>query len=885
MSTSKKKVVPEKTSELEVALTRAIDFTASFKKNKLHQQESKTAKQQREKLESLQNELIKSKQLVIKHVVNCRKIEQALKHSTNTGDAIKKHVQVLPTISKRKNKRMQRTQWMNETDLHFLDVAGGLVQGTSSVLQRSLNMYNDVQLTQELNAFPESQLNAMTLLLFSKVGWISSGKRVSLTEASRMFDEASSVTTLLLQRRPHEQFDHIRWKVLKRMLRTLLRLRHLADSYLAFENELRVRSSHSKNRGKPESSTSPGHLASRTQIFDASSRGDSLDTPLAKTLPHLTKQLTNSKKRQDDLAKLIKSDMSKVSRSVPIGSMKAAHQFARNTGATKMMGVFHQKVLGFYRIVFRRFRNNVTMYRAEDESAKFQRLFGTWRLCRIFDIALLSKIHRHFHDWVDKVQNMKDNEDWAAVVEIQRVGRGCIGRFNVRNRHRIAGCKQIQRVVRGCLARKRCRQLAYQRKLRWAVQVVETAWRSCKWIRTLKNLFILRKQILASELIQRVYRGHVGRTEFRRRKLRRDQNKGALKMQCLWRRYEAICMVADYYSRWKQVEGSITIQARVRGVQGRARAKRFRLWVEKTCVIQRAIRCRLARDRVYHRRRFVAARNIQRCWRGFVTRKRVMKLLLAKRKAREEANYALDMIKKTIHGHYIRRKWSPIIKVYTAKRVAAMQKIKTRYKAVKIGNQTRKHLAHLSRAAAVITRAIRRFIVLCSDRARKQRFLNDSATTIQAAFRGLQGRRYFAVYVEKRKREMDMKMPLYYRLQKMYLRDQNAFHAKQAIKIQCMVRIFIARRVVHAMRLQKSAKLLQYVARKFIDRQRAKDIVREKKNALYYRDRMATRIQKVHRGNLGRYESSKHRYADMLKWFLSECKQVGLLKRCCVNFR
>ena len=879
---------PEST-ELENALTRAVEFAANFKKQGKFKKETRTEREHREKLAALESELLESKKQVIRDVVRVRKLEHALQQSTLSGDAIRRHVQVLPTLSNHKKRHRIKTKWVTESDLLLLDTCAHLLPGTAAMLQRSVHMYNDAHLTQELNAFPDSQLSSMTMLLFSKVAWISSGRRVSLTEGSGLFEEATAVTTLLLRRRPSDPFDRVRWAVLKRMLRAMLRLRHLALSLLSHEMAPPPRPSRRTHTGhEPQSSSpspSPSRKITQRQSFSRTTRADPLAAPLAGTLPHLSKQLQSSQRRQEGLERKIQSTLSAVSRSVPLGAMKSANQFARKSGANKVMGILLSKVLGYSRIVLDRLHRNVTLCRAEEKAATFLRLYGSYRMCEQFDMALQEKIHRHFLDWSERIQNLKEMEEWAAALEIQRVGRGCIGRFNVRNRHRITAAKNIQRIVRGGLDRKQCRKLAYERRLKWAVQVVEAAWKGCKWQRTLKYLLILRKQTRAGEFIQRVFRGHRARNVARARRLKRRQHIGAIKLQCLWRRYEAICMVVDYYSRWKQVEGAITIQARVRGVQGRARARRVRRWYISACTIQRAVRCRIARDKVRHRRRELSALLIQRRWRGYMARKRVFKLLDAKRKARAEADYALNCIIKIIRGCYIRRKWRPVIEEYTAKRVEAMQRIKTRYKAVKVGNEARKHLAHLSKAVNIITRTIRRFIALCSDRARRERLEYDSATSIQAAWRGVLGREVFAKYAHENRQRLDMRMPIYYRLQKMYLRDQNAFHAKHVIKIQCLVRRVAAKQLVQAMRIQKTARFLQHIARKYIERQRARDIVHNMRHALYYQDRMATRIQKVHRGNLGRYQASKHKKADILKWFLGECKQVGMLKRCCINFR
>jgi hypothetical protein len=194
-------------------------------------------------------------------------------------------------------------------------------------------------------------------------------------------------------------------------------------------------------------------------------------------------------------------------------------------------------------------------------------------------------------------------------------------------------------------------------------------------------------------------------------------------------------------------------------------------------------------------------------------------------------------------------------------------------------------IRHWNDAAVVITRALRRFHELCSDRAKRRRLEHHSAIRIQSLFRGMVGRMSAREVRRLRDQVSEMKMPIYYRLKKMYYCDQNAFNGWAAIRIQTQMRRVLATRVVMEARWNHAATIIQAMVRKFFERKAAKEIARQRRNAIYYRDRMATKIQKIHRGKLGRKLAFTHRSADLLKWFLRETKMCGLPKRCFINFR
>jgi hypothetical protein len=862
--------MPEESDELESALISAIDFASKYKKGN-EKKKSRTEKEQEEKLFAMKKELKKSKQLVVKHVLHARRLEHAVNQVANVNQAITQHVQGMASAHTRR-RRVKMAKFLTEPELRCIDIAANLISGSSSALQRSLQLYSDDHLTRELHAFPLEQIGHMSIVLFAKVAWISSGKRISLTEALRIFEYGSTYATII-SKNEDTPFDLVRWRVLIKMLRAKLRLAYLAS---ALETHYKEKQSHEMVSSPKKGS----NLRSPTHKFVRSG-----PETFGSTLPALQRQLSDSKKRQANLSKKIKTNMSLVSQTVPLGSLTSAQTYAKRVGAGKVLDVVLIKVRGYYKLTLDKLQQNVAIYRAALLSETFERLLGTWKIFSVFDLAALQKQQRYLRAWVVKLENLHDAERHAAAVELQRVGRGAIDRFNVRNRHRISATRVIQRLVRGLIARKRVRALRDQQRMQWAVRVVELAWQKNKWFRTLRNLMILRKQARAVCFIQRVYRGHRGRIEGRARRLLKRKHYGALKMQCLWRRYETVLLVDQYYRRWKEVEGSIIIQRFERGRQGRLRAKRVRRWLAAVCTIQRATRCRQARDKVYHQRRRISSRNIQRVYRGHKSRLRVAKLLRARRLAKERHDYALQQITRVVRGFYIRRLWGPILEDYKRTRLEAMKKIKARYKAVKAGNADRRMIQKMRAAAAVITRSLRRFKELCSDRLNRDRLMKVSATKIQAAYRGLIGRRYAEKYCEWVRKMRQPKGPIYYRLKRMYYLDQNAFNGWAAIRIQCLMRRVLAKQLVEHMRFVRAAEIVQACARKYLERKEAKKIAAARKYALYYKHRMAIRIQKRHRGILGRKLAFTHRSADLLKWFLRETRIAGLPKRCFINFR
>jgi hypothetical protein len=87
---------------LKKALEDAVDFAATYRKGKDMTRDLSDIKQE-EKIVRLQNDLKKSKQQVVRHLIKCRSIESTIKQSNMTNDAIKNHVSVQPVEFKSRN--------------------------------------------------------------------------------------------------------------------------------------------------------------------------------------------------------------------------------------------------------------------------------------------------------------------------------------------------------------------------------------------------------------------------------------------------------------------------------------------------------------------------------------------------------------------------------------------------------------------------------------------------------------------------------------------------------------------------------------------------------------------------------------------------------------
>ena len=763
-----------------------------------------------------------------------------------------------------------------------------LATSTAFTLQRSLLDYDDDFLTNELENFPSCQVAAINIMLFSKIAWISSGKHISLSEAIDIYQRGDEMSLLQLEHlhlrgRITSDTDYgngdrnvIRWKILKNMLRKKLRLQYLAVQLSKFEDtqsSVRSLTSRITDSGGRKRKTKSQKLMSKSLDFDSKYSLPELNT--------LSNQLEKSQERQLSLSNKINSNISLVSRSVPLGSLQAASNYSKKMGGKKMYNVLHFKVKGFWRIAFNKMRNHMRMYKYEIVCQHFLKSYAAHRYYYASCNAVQNKVRRRLSNWKIKLNNLRTLEEFAALIEIQRMVRGKISRIYVKNIHKHRAATQIQKYIRSYIAKCLVKRLKDHKRLKEAVLFIENCWKKNTWWRSLKNLFKLRKQTLASSFIQRVYYGHQGRKIARARRFVIAKHLGAIKMQCLWRRYQATLLVDLYYSRWKQVEGSIKIQKVARGIQGRRQVAIFRRRKYAAERIQRGYRCHQARNERLRRHLAKHSTRILQIMRGKLARDRVTQM--RKRRAQEMAEHAraFGIVEKMILGHARRKVYIPKIAAYKEKRVHAAVKLKARLKAVKEGNAQRAILAMQRNSVQIIVRAIQGYLY--------QKYLRlECAIMIQSVVRRHLAKRIFREKQEEFLIQMS-KQSLYYRLKRMFQTDQEAFFGNQAKIIQTYWRAYYANKVKTQMRVflerTRAAEEIQRVGMNRVRRREANAIVKEKRRIKYRKEYAAIKIQKIGRGKSARNEYFKHQQANIMKFFLTEAKAISLTKNLFLNFK
>lgn len=766
-----------------------------------------------------------------------------------------------------------------------------LATSSAFTLQRSFLNYDDDFLTNELENFPSCQVPAINILLFSKIAWISSGKHISISEAIDIYQRGDEMSAeqlehLHLRGRITSDTDYgngdrnvIRWKILKNMLRKKLRLQYLAVQLLKHEEiESSLRPHTSKTKLTIDNGNRKKNLKSQKLM------SKSLDISSKYSLPELSvlsNQLEKSQERQAKLNNQINSNISLVSRSVPIGSLQAASNYSKKMGGKKMYNVLHFKVKGFWQIAFNKLKNHMKMHKYEIVCKHFLKAYATHRYYYAACNAARNKVRRRLNDWKIKLNNLKTLEQYASLIEIQRMVRGKISRIYVKNIHKHRAATEIQRYIRSYIAKSLVKRLKDLKRLKEAVIFIENCWKKNTWWRSLKNLFKLRKQTLASSLIQRVYHGHQGRKIARAKRLIIAKNVGAIKMQCLWRRYQAILLVDIYYSKWKQVEGSIMIQKVTRGIQGRRKAaicKQRKLAAER---IQRGFRCHQARNERMKRHLAKHSTRIQRIMRGKLARDRVEQM--RKRRAQEMAEHAraFGIVEKMILGHARRKTYIPKIEAYKKKRIAAAHTLKERLKAVKEGNLQRAIIAMQRKSVRIFVNAIQRYMY-------RKMLRIECAIIIQSVMRRHLAKRIFREKQEEYLIRMS-KENLYYRLKKMHQTDQEAFFGSHASLIQTFWRAYYADKMKTQMRvfLERchAAEVIQRAGMNRVRRREAQAIVNEKRRVKYRIEYAVVKIQKIARGKIARTEYYKHQQTNIMRWFLVEAKAISLTKNLFLNFK
>ncbi|KAF0688028.1 Aste57867_20310 [Aphanomyces stellatus] len=274
-------------------------------------------------------------------------------------------------------------------------------------------------------------------------------------------------------------------------------------------------------------------------------------------------------------------------------------------------------------------QTKLTFHIARAQHIHAVRVFRTWQH-HCFSLV--------WPKWKSCVQYEKQIETDAAAVEIQRIVRGAHGRHLAQHVLRQNAATTIQRHTRGSAARRRVRAERHTR----ASQRIQRSWRFFsdrrRWQKT-KG---------AARLVQRVFRGYLGRKKCHTMKLSRRHEAAA---QCLQRNLRLVHCSRKWRRQRKQrleTEASVVIQRVWRGKMGRDRAETASVIRESVRERERAALLIQDTFHNYHVKLFQWAtwslvqqcrsvRRIHKAWRDYAARKfgwAALGILLLDKKAR-----------------------------------------------------------------------------------------------------------------------------------------------------------------------------------------------------------------------------------------------------------
>lgn len=227
--------------------------------------------------------------------------------------------------------------------------------------------------------------------------------------------------------------------------------------------------------------------------------------------------------------------------------------------------------------------DRVTLYVSYCSCVKIVAVLGGFQ-----DRALADNLRR----WRSACSEQRLGEREAAVLEVQRLVRGRLGR-NKATRARAAHCfALLMRVVRAFLLRRRTQKKALLRRMTEAADRVRRRWLSRKAIRAAAIIADGIRRVLAAPVVQRVWRGAAGRARARVRRRARDERGAAVAVQRRLRGVAGRGAAAAARSLAVAVRVAVRLEARHRGRRGRRRAGARRKQRDAAFAMQRGWRCR-----------------------------------------------------------------------------------------------------------------------------------------------------------------------------------------------------------------------------------------------------------------------------------------------------
>ena len=170
----------------------------------------------------------------------------------------------------------------------------------------------------------------------------------------------------------------------------------------------------------------------------------------------------------------------------------------------------------------------------------------------------------------ENVERIRVCEMFAALIEIQRVWRGTTCRIRLLNYKKLRAVMDMQRVYRG--HRNRIHEvkdrLEEVKRIKYAALIARN-WIAVKKARAYRARSIIKYQSKKCMIIQKIWRGSRGRILFQKQVIHHLQNVGAIKMQSLFRRYQAVLLFDRMFLARSRLQAVVQMQRIIRGLSDR----------------------------------------------------------------------------------------------------------------------------------------------------------------------------------------------------------------------------------------------------------------------------------------------------------------------------
>jgi hypothetical protein len=839
-------LVPSKPNVLQDSVLAAQDI-----KRKILKDGGKSKNLLKSKMVSLNQELKATKQNIVKHVIQSRAIEQSktnlllIQQSLHSHLTDKSDPEVLQNAERRK--QAQAFYYATAYPIHTLQTIDKLVNwnipGLLNHLIEKIYSYSNKEFINalEANPLPDDQI---TLELYIQI--VSNGTNFMLTRAEietmyyigiQLFDQFQQKEI----QKNNSNSDFSLWKILKLLLYRKLMLLFLIQQATLFIQELEkkiqykdhfqyqtnnniVNSSknvlssisvdhsnlNNNNRNLLSSSLSsldlkrkklpPASSSSLVSLSSASSPRAKLEYELQQSLlqqsqlkerivsnfHQIVLQESHERKQQSHLNDFDFLNMSESSTGIPskrkLQPTLAMKQYYYNIGLGKL---FQFLVTNYIqKLMQSRFQKwkKVSFFLMVSKKVQLSlKEIGYYRLYRVLLFNYVRRLSNRFSCWLQSHQQYKEQEQLSAIINIQRFWRGYLARQKRKklSSDRAATC--INGIMKIFFAKKilhirRLKKLKKSNALK-----ISKVYRKYKFRSTVNQRILQKQQMKSIHFIQRSYRGYKGRVKVNKRRNFLQMIQGALKLQCLFRRYKAIVRTERVRIQKRRFFSALVIQKHIRRkLQTLRFNKRWKRHL-KAKTIQYAWLRYKARKIKYQKLQIQKTVEIQRIIRGKLGKRRFYKFYEQHQEQLKKRRDALQAIQPVFTGFLTRRTIKPILQEHLSKRRNATILIQTQLQAVAMGQEARKKVAEIKKNKALA----------------RQKW--KAAIKIQSRMRIVLAKKLVKyLFEQKKRRELleELKVPYYYRLKKTYFSQQNIYHFKYALRIQCMIRRFLARKKI-----------------------------------------------------------------------------------------